>query len=1469
MLKRIRTTGQAIIEFAFAALLLSLLLAAAVDLGLIFFTLQGLHNATTEGAQYGSLMDWEDNKEYHCKYNPDDCDGVKDEDSDGDGFVYQDIFSSSPYVLSPEKLTEDPEWDLYPSFVNAVRYRTVYEAGQSGGIMRSRLRDLDGDGVTDDFNTIKHYVDVKVTRDDDEDSYKCDPNRTTEQCYIHVSIRARYKIFFPLAPAFKEWVNLRSHFSLALSKQGYSEGGAADNEPIRITNTPTISGTSPLTPATPTATPEVDICSDVTSNVTDLPEWSYDYIGGGSEVIGRANIGGGSVKMCGAGLRIQEPGAQLGDFAYYVYKNDETSRNKVQFIAYLPLGDWQPAVNGSGEHYGAGLMVRRTPSNAEGVPFAGVIFRDGRVAFEYRESEAGDVQIYGSPTDVSGASGVWLRLERYEDTVAASFNTSSGAGSPPGEGEWTHLKTVGDSTFLQIPALAPANTTTFGMALASGNKYLPSSPNDDDAARVTFQSVQFKDMEGFDAVFEHPDPDKEPFQVTSRDDMDFRLKVLNDGGGSINVSSVRYFLSKDDATSDWDLGGDSRCVFGGTSAPNDCNPPDENFYNSVGTELVGTELMSRRGVYTIRAVITLDNGETRPATSRFELPDMHVEFVNPERNSRGRSPVSDGDTIEVETREETRFEIEAYDEKYGTDIGDGIAEITYRVNDVPTDDGTPLYEQTHAAPIAQTHMCLFGESGGECNMMPDVDVYNEMTPEQNYYVTVIVKSQDGTTSKKTLNFVRASVAARFYTTDGGRVELNNNDLVDTEEKSRFEVEAWDLGAATPENGAGIEQIRVTILGTSGMALGYTSEPYEITPAGNESKFCVFGRTGNKCNPMPDYYSLERGKYVMTVQMRLQGSSEWVPALNKAPSVIFEIPELPIEIEFVDETGTPVDNSQVRYVTSIDDLDDLFRVHAYKNDQPGVTQNGRGIAQVQFELFVYPMNDNPIVLKLDNAGNSARPYCAFGATGNTCNPMSEELFAQLRSGRHYVKVTAQEEVPGVSDGRWEGPEEFYFEIPPIAMKFVDPDPNDPDAPDKDDLADDDEYYYDDDYKVVRDLDATKFEIVAYDPRYCDTLPETCKANPNEDECFDACHGSGITGLDFDVYGPYDKDATRYRQTPGDMIDDLSEINGDDDLPYTDGSGDPMCAFDRSGSQCETAFADADDPEEEFLNMERGKYFITANVKNTNNQWSGKVIERQFYLEDLHLEFLEDTWDRVIAYDPRAGRESGDGIDRVEFRLYAPDHDREDPWPWKVENTNPITVTIDPDPDGDDHVDGEPYCMFGYNTAESRCYGRPSVLDEDMVSGRYYVEAEAWGIYGDDTSVEEQESFTWEEGSVRAAFVDPRVMSATLTVRNVGVISPTTLTDIEIKAAPKSSISLFNDNGLNVRKVRAIIQKPDGTTVYKEFTSPPYCLFGNTGNVCATMGPSEPSGQYRIITRAQEDDGTYFLWSDPVEMVYSIP
>src|SRR5215211_5430172 len=94
-----RTQGQALVEFALAATLIFFLLAAAVDLGLIFFSLQGMHNAAQEGAAYGSR--W--------------------------------LIGSNPRALD----------------LNSIRDRVRHESGSQGGIGLVNLLDLNNDGIRD------------------------------------------------------------------------------------------------------------------------------------------------------------------------------------------------------------------------------------------------------------------------------------------------------------------------------------------------------------------------------------------------------------------------------------------------------------------------------------------------------------------------------------------------------------------------------------------------------------------------------------------------------------------------------------------------------------------------------------------------------------------------------------------------------------------------------------------------------------------------------------------------------------------------------------------------------------------------------------------------------------------------------------------------------------------------------------------------------------------------------------------------------------------------------------------------------------------------------------------------------------------------------------------------------------------------------------------------------------------------
>jgi hypothetical protein len=184
VITKARATGQAIVEFALMATMIFTMLAAVVDLGLIFFTLQGLHNAAQEGAMYGSR-----------------------------------------WIKTDFTLDKD-----------GIRERARLEAGNTGlGFVN--LLDLNNDGIRDVDNAgvkqinpatgrpvIEDYIDVRAIRDANEDGDPLNdgtaPNYTpcpslasyAVRCHLLVIVRTDYHLFFPLAPAFADTVQLQSRY---------------------------------------------------------------------------------------------------------------------------------------------------------------------------------------------------------------------------------------------------------------------------------------------------------------------------------------------------------------------------------------------------------------------------------------------------------------------------------------------------------------------------------------------------------------------------------------------------------------------------------------------------------------------------------------------------------------------------------------------------------------------------------------------------------------------------------------------------------------------------------------------------------------------------------------------------------------------------------------------------------------------------------------------------------------------------------------------------------------------------------------------------------------------------------------------------------------------------------------------------------------------------------------------------------
>ena len=249
MPQRRRTTGQALVEFALSATLIFFMLAAAVDLGLIFFTLQGIHNAAQEGATYGSR--WLINQNPNDPYSP---------------------------VVLDEK---------------GIRDRVRHEAGAEGGIGFVNLLDLNNNGTDDsaESNVLQQYIRISALQDTDGNGdpyndangvadsvdiggdYTPCPNLsgTTKRCFIRVVVSIDYHLQFPLAPAFAEQIRLTSSYVTQM-RSGFSQGGQPTVTPVIVTVTPIPTNTPVATPTrTPTAGPTSTPTRTPTAGPTSTP----------------------------------------------------------------------------------------------------------------------------------------------------------------------------------------------------------------------------------------------------------------------------------------------------------------------------------------------------------------------------------------------------------------------------------------------------------------------------------------------------------------------------------------------------------------------------------------------------------------------------------------------------------------------------------------------------------------------------------------------------------------------------------------------------------------------------------------------------------------------------------------------------------------------------------------------------------------------------------------------------------------------------------------------------------------------------------------------------------------------------------------------------------------------------------------------------------------------------------------------
>jgi hypothetical protein len=194
--------AQAIVEFALASTLIFFLLAAVVDLGLIYFTMQALRVAAQEGATYGSYP--------------------------------KAVMSSTNQLI---RLDFD---------YSGIVYRVYGASGEQGGGF-ANLRDLNNNGL-DDLNVDKlhNYMNAPIDPRDGSETYiyienlQGDPENLSDVgcrgdvrgeglqdggvgCWIRVTVRYNYRFNFPFAPGFARTIVLHASHLMPVRSAYYTQ----------------------------------------------------------------------------------------------------------------------------------------------------------------------------------------------------------------------------------------------------------------------------------------------------------------------------------------------------------------------------------------------------------------------------------------------------------------------------------------------------------------------------------------------------------------------------------------------------------------------------------------------------------------------------------------------------------------------------------------------------------------------------------------------------------------------------------------------------------------------------------------------------------------------------------------------------------------------------------------------------------------------------------------------------------------------------------------------------------------------------------------------------------------------------------------------------------------------------------------------------------------------------------------------
>jgi hypothetical protein len=195
----------------------------------------------------------------------------------------------------------------------------------------------------------------------------------------------------------------------------------------------------------------------------------------------------------------------------------------------------------------------------------------------------------------------------------------------------------------------------------------------------------------------------------------------------------------------------------------------------------------------------------------------------------------------------------------------------------------------------------------------------------------------------------------------------------------FRAIAYDREIGSTD-GAGINRAELVLLDPNGAPLG---QPAYDTAA----PYCPFGDTSGTCNPMPaalyTQVTENPGTYTLRARTLLAGNGQQTAWEEASFTTTAPLPEPDPVVQLTDSSGSALPTAQ--NITDVAQTD--FRAIAY--DREVGSTDGAGISQAEFTLL------DPSGAPLDQPTyDTAAPYCPFGDTSGTCDPMPAALYTQV-------------------------------------------------------------------------------------------------------------------------------------------------------------------------------------------------------------------------------------------------------------------------------------------------------------------------------------------------------------------------------------------------------------------------------------------------------------------------------------------